>query len=387
MMFRQWVAGAILIAAVFSAAGNARAQRVHLLAVGDTADSAIGKSVEHDLDNMVAAFFILLREGQLDFQRLEGVEVSAEKILNAIEQIRIKPDETLVLYWAGHGAFDREGHYLQMPKGGNLYRTTLLGALKQKHARLIVLLTDCCNEYSDSTAGKPPVAPASPDPHRKTSPLFEELLLKQQGVVDANAASQGEIALGTKEGGLFSLSLAYMMPGRKLADGEEPGIDKAFGVLWRNSENRISWQTLLEESCSQVQELFQQINPDGLTGRDGKLYRKQTVTAWTLPEPVKTQPAVDRGSRFGVEAVDNNGEGVRVVRVWAGYPGTRVKATDSKDVFRLQSGDVILSINGQKIRNTKDYWNAVKSSTPTMEFTVRDVRNGQKRNLRAQLRY
>ncbi len=387
MKSRPWLTGILLTVAIFGAIKNAQAQRVHLLAVGDTADRTIGKSVEHDLDNIVVAFFILLREGQLDFQRLEGGEVSAEKILTAIEKISVKPDETIVLYWAGHGAFDSQGQYLQMPRGGNLYRSTLLGAMKRKHARLMVLLTDCCNEYWDSTAGKPPVAPSSPDPHRKTSPLSEELLLKQQGTVDINAAAQGEIALGTKEGGLFSLALAYMMPGRKLADNEAPGLENAFGVLWRNSEKRISWQTLLQECRTQVQELFQQINPDGLTSRDGHLYRKQTVTAWTLPEPVKTQPAMDRGSRFGVEAVDNNGEGVRVVRVWAGYPGMKVKATGSKDVFRLQPGDVILSINGRKIRNTKDYWDAVKSSPIIMEFTVRDVRDGQKRNLRAQLRY
>jgi len=387
MKSRRWLAACILILVLFGTAANVRAQRVHLLAVGDTEDQVIGKSVKHDLDNMVVAFFILLREGQLDFRRLEGSEVSAEKILSGIEQIQVKPDETLVIYWAGHGAFDSQGHYLQMPRGGNLYRKTLLGAMKRKNARLVALLTDCCNEYSDSTAGKPPVAPSSPDPHRKTSPLFEELLLKQQGVVDVNAAAQGEIALGTKEGGLFSLAMAYMMPGRELAEGEQPGLGKAFGVLWRNSEKRISWQVLLQECRTQVQELFQQINPDGLASHDGKLYRKQTVTAWALPEPAKVQPVVERGSRFGVEAVDNNGEGVRIVRVWAGYPGTRMKAVGSSGVFCLQPGDVILSINGQKIRNTKEYWNAVKSSPLTMNLVVRDVRDGQKRNLRTELRY
>jgi len=41
-------------------------------------------------------------------------------------------DDALVFYWSGHGAFDREGHFLHLPKGGNLYRSTLLGAMKKK---------------------------------------------------------------------------------------------------------------------------------------------------------------------------------------------------------------------------------------------------------------
>jgi S1-C subfamily serine protease len=48
---------------------------------------------------------------------------------------------------------------------------------------------------------------------------------------------------------------------------------------------------------------------------------------------------------------------------------------------------VILSVNGRRIGNTKDYWDAVKSSPQTMEFTVRDVRDGSARKLRVQLMY
>lgn len=368
---------------------DAHAQRVRLLAVGDTGDSAIGQSVDNDLGNMVSTFFILLRDGQLDFNRLSGDDVTTEKILKSIERIRVKPDDAIVFYWAGHGAFDADGHYLQMPKGGNLYRSTLLGALKRKQARLTVLLTDSCAVHHDVTAGMPQVSPASPDPNRATSPLFDELFFKTRGVVDVNAAEKGELALGTKDGGLFSLSLAYMMPGKKLTDGDPGmgGIDHAFGVFWSNSQKRLSWEAVIAKSRRKVQDLFQQLNPDGLIARDGKAYHKQTVAGWALPEKTAVQPQGNRGSRFGVEAVDNNGEGVRIVNVWPDYPGAKVTDVRSNRVFSLQRGDVLLSVNGRKLNSTKDYWDAVKSSPQTMRFTVRKAADGMHRNLQVQLRY
>lgn len=385
MSGKQWVAVFVLTAAAIGWATGGQAQRVHLLVAGDTLDRNVGKAIDRDLGNIVITFFILLREGQLDHARLSGGDVTAENILNAVERFRVQPDDAVVFYWGGHGAFDSDGQYLQMPKGGNLYRSTLLGAMKKKQARLIVLLTDCCNEYSDQGTGKPPISPSSPDPRRGTSPLFDELFFKARGVVDVNAAAQGEVALGTKEGGLFTLSLAYMMPGRRSADDD--GSGEPFGVFWHHAQQRTPWQTVIQESRRQVQELFEQVSPDGLAGRDGKVYHRQTVVAWSLPEQAKPQPQPDRGSRFGVEALDNKGEGVRIIRVWAGYPGTRVSDAGSGESLQLQRGDVILSINGRQLHNSQDYWDAVKSSPQTMEFTVRDVRDGQKRNLRAKLRY
>lgn len=389
MSCQRRVAVLVFLGAILGWATVSCAQRVHLLLAGDTLDRNIATGVDRDLGNMAVTFFILLRQGQLDFSRLAGEEVNSEKILSAIERIRLQGDDALVFYWAGHGAYDAGGHYLQMPGGGSLYRATLLGAMKKKQARLAVLLTDCCNVYRDSTAGKPPVAPASPDPRRKTSPLFDELFCKTRGVVDVNAASQGELALGTKEGGLLTLSLAYMMPGRSLANEEDigGGPENAFGVFWRNSQKRLSWQAVIEQSRRQVQELFRQINPAGLIARDGRVYHKQTVAAWSLPEAPAWQPPADRGSRFGVEAVDNGGLGVRVVRVWPDYPGTKATEVGGNKLIRLEPGDAILSINGRPIRGVKDYWDAVKGSPQTMEFTVRDVRDGQRRNLHTQLRY
>ena len=241
--FAVWIGAAMLLLA--SGAAESRAQKVHVLMAGDTADPKIGKAVGHDLDAAAVAFFILLRERQLDDTKLRGDEVSAAEILKAIDRFRVQPDEAMVFYWSGHGAFDNDGHYLHMPKGGNLYRSTVFGAMKKKQARLTVLLTDCCNDFSDATAGLPRVSPSSPDPNRPTSPLFETLFVKSRGVVDVNAAAEGEVAMGVKDGGLFSLSLFSMAPDPALGRHKGFALENAFGAFWRNSQKRLSWQAVL----------------------------------------------------------------------------------------------------------------------------------------------
>ena len=156
-----------------------------------------------------------------------------------------------------------------MPQGGNLRRSTLLGAMNKKQVRLVVLLTDCCNSYRDTTVGKhamsPPVNPdrpawpctprcsssragrsiwaavrgpsRPPTPTRTSWPTGPLALCsrscssRSRGLVDVNAASQGEVALNTNDGGLFTLSLMCPSVARHAADGEEYRPDKVLGAF------------------------------------------------------------------------------------------------------------------------------------------------------------
>jgi hypothetical protein len=256
--------------------------------------------------------------------------------------------------------------------------------MKKKQARLTVLLTDCCNQYRDATVGKKTMAPSA-DPRRSTCPLFDDLFLKSRGLVDVNAASQGEVAVNTNDGGLFTLSLMCMTAGQNAAEGEGYRPDKVLGAFWRNARKEVAWQTLIQESRRQVQEFFEQINPDGLSARDGTVYHKQTVVAWSLPGEAGAKSPQDGSSRFGVEAIENSGDGVLVVRVWPDYPGTHV--TDATgESFSIDRGDVIVAINGRKIGSLADYAEAVNHSPTTMKVTVRDVNDGTKHEVQAELR-
>ena len=79
------------------------------------------------------------------------------------------------------------------------------------------------------------------------------------------------------------------------------------------------------------------------------------------------------------------GDGVLVTRVWPDSPGTRVTDSTGK-LLSIDRGDVILAINGQKISSLKDYADAVISSPRMMKLTIRDVNEGSKHEVQAELR-
>ncbi len=53
--------------------------------------------------------------------------------------------------------------------------------------------------------------------------------------------------------------------------------------------------------------------------------------------------------------------------------------------IRLESGDIILSVNGEQLKSGQDLLEAVRHSPTLMRFTVVDIRTGQLRALQTQL--
>jgi hypothetical protein len=367
---------------------TASGQTIHLINVADTADAKIGRSCEEDMGNVAQIFFFGFPERMLHETRLNGDQVTVENITAAIEQTPVESNDTLVFFWSGHGGYDveKKEHFLNMPQGGPLYRSTLLGALQKKSARLTVLLTDSCANFVDTTAGLQQMAPASPDPNRGVAPLFDELFLKARGVVDINAAAPGEVALGLQGGGLFGMLLASSALYEQPPDNTPRPINEYMvGYLWANMERRATWKQMVGQMQPVAQKLFTAVHPEGIEHPAGPRQTTQTITAFALPREAAV--ADDRGSRFGVMAVANGSDGVRVTSVRRGYPGTRVVVIATGEVLTLQAGDVILEVNGQEIHSLQDYVDTVRSSPPTMDFTVRNVNNGDKIRLRTKLMY
>jgi WD40 repeat protein len=77
------------------------------------------------------------------------------------------------------------------------------------------------------------------------------------------------------------------------------------------------------------------------------------------PQP-ESQPAEQ--IRFGVQAAENNGDGMLVERVFPGYAGEKAG---------LKRGDVILAINGKAIKTEQEYSDAVDASGKTMLLMLR----------------
>ena len=402
---------------------RADSPRIYVLAVGDTSEkSGLSFSTGPDLQYLFDAFYVNVPGGQLvtynnpmaDFAdgssinlpnpwegpdlRWDLVDMKS-KILRAIDNCPAGPNDTVVVFFTGHGAYDDNGHFLVMPDGENrLYRKTILGRIARKNPRLAVLITDSCN--LQFPAGMRPGPAARLIPPERISPLFDSLFIRSRGVVDLNSSSEGEISVGAIGGGLLTLSLAYMgnqpnfksypgftRPQRSSFDTPSetkiPSIDHSmameeyfgslsehgmhgnfdpnqppFGIMFAYSEQRLNWETVGKLLKTKVDTLFKAVSPKGWDTDEGKQIT-QTPRFYSLPK-------TEGGSSQVIVHEQKQ-------RRW------------SRPTYRPETGDHIVEINGRPIRNLGDYIREVKSSPTTMNFKLWEARTGKTFLMRTQL--
>jgi len=342
--------------------------RIHVILAGDTNDAQIGRSAEVDLRNLETLFLQLLPiEGQVQIRTLRGQDVSKTSILHAIAGCQPGPDDALVFVWSGRGAQNRMGDFFYLPGGDALYRSDVVAAMQRRHPRLVVLLSNCWNQESDALFRRVyerhySIYPNFHDNPDTIAPIADELFLKPHGLVDISGSSEMQLVLANPERGSCLL--------RPLVD-----------YVRHNSGRRVSWPTLVGDVSSLAEIVVEEVHPNGnLHEASRNLYTEETLKVSSLPNDT-------RGPRLGVAATDNNGDGVRVLDVWANYPATRAVCLSSGERCVLEPNDVILSINGQPVRCLQDFDRAVKLSPQQIILTVRNWRDGQVGFLAVTLRY
>src|SRR4051794_14445623 len=121
---RQRLLLLLFLAAVYPARGSepapdtAAGPSVHAVFVFDTQGRGIGPMVRRDRWNVLRTFHGGFRdagqERRLVWQVLEGQDAHPRAVLQAIEGLRPSPEDTVLVYYAGHGAIDASrGHYLK----------------------------------------------------------------------------------------------------------------------------------------------------------------------------------------------------------------------------------------------------------------------------------
>jgi hypothetical protein len=271
----------------------------------------------------------------------------------------------------------------------------------------------------------------SPEGVSRVAPLFESLFFRCQGLADINSASENEVAMGTADGGLFTIALTYLPRGMR---NDEPA-----GCFLGHASQSLSWGAMVDDVARRVSTAY------GSLGDGPPSQTTQTVKVWSLPtagattgppaaatvalrpgdvilavngvpvhnstdywnavkqSPPTMQLRVQRGasladvqlllragqdSRSGVAAQTNPGGGVVVIQVYPGdeWPGNKVTLLEVTRAVCLEPDDVIRSINGRPIAGIPDYVAAVKGSAAAMRVEVLDHRTGQLVSLRALLR-
>lgn len=386
------------------------AGKIFLLVAADTSEKGgIALSTGPDTDFMRGVFYAHVSIDQLviyghDIDRSNdrktvvwtGPDIRRDlgdmknKILQAIDNCPVGTDDTIVFFYSGHGAFDSEGHYLQMPdQETTLSRRLIIQRMQSKNPRLAVIITDSCNTLVERTDRLPGLESPKTAETTWIAPLFDELFMRSEGLVDINSATEGEVAIGPIGGGLLVLAMAYggnrptfrevnfrgaaiesngfgrvSIPpvdysrvfmehfGERVQDlhSKFDPAEPPYGFLHANAQRRLSWQDFQREVSQKVDDLYRMLYPNGFRYHN-KIQYTQTP------------------------------------RFYSPFPPRRPhRSDDLPQALSLSRGDVILSINGNRIQGEGDCINAVRTSGRAMTFMVRDSRDGTVWRMQSQLR-
>jgi hypothetical protein len=163
---RQLSALAVVMLATTAALGGApanseEATRVRFLIVADS-DAKEGAACAFDGRNLKAVLEAGLGRQKLDgrytIDVITGRDVAPGRVAKYYQDLKVGPNEALVFYYSGHGAYHAtKGHLLTFMQG-DLPRSSVLAAMQRHKPRLAVVLTDCCAVYD----GSAPAAPKQP---------------------------------------------------------------------------------------------------------------------------------------------------------------------------------------------------------------------------------
>ncbi len=355
-----------------SVVSQAAEPTIHVVIAAD-GRAGFGANLVADYKNIERLFKENVPESRLDLLLMDADEITPDNILDAVGKLKLAAEDTLVFYYSGHAAHDagNGGQFFQLKdkngKAVELQRRTLLAALKEKKARLTVLLTDCCN-IEQKSSGESKETPRTAESPEKISPVFEALFVKPEGIVNITSSKRGEASFvdstSKKRGSCFTWPLVELFERYR-------------------EDASLTWPEFVADLKIEVQKAFRDSWPNGykfdppLNGIH--VQKTQTVEVYgSLPgETEQASSAGNRGPRFGIRAVTHHG-GVRVTEVLPNGPGAKAG---------FEIGDLIVEINGMPIRSEQDYSKAVDDSPKTMKAKVVNVHDGRTLNVTFELGY
>lgn len=360
-----WIVCLVWLACVGSGTTRpASAQVLHAVVVGDVSPSAgWGKytsAVAMDMTLVSIAIAENMPERQFNLVRFEISEdeySSPASLLETVDELVVGPGDAILFYFTGHGSVDDRGHHLALA-AGKLYRKDLLAALAAKQARMVALITDCCNTRSDGYLyASPFVEVTSP---RVPTPLFKRLFLDTNGMVDITSSSPGQSA--------------FFEPYQEDLPGSPGSIFTTAWVNWINQEkhNSRSWDELVRGVSLRVHQAFRDFYPQGATVAKGApIQTEQNVFPFQYPG----MPAGE-GPRTGLVVRDFPGRGAVIIDVAPGSPAAQAFLIRQDRFVSLRPQQVILSVDGKATSNTAAVADAIRQSPQITRLSVRDPMQG-----------
>ena len=382
---------------------------LHLIIASDKDDPDLGEGFEINEGLLRSHFIDSVASRSLRIYTPWGLEgdgstkLTAKNLLAEVDKVRVKPNDTLMVYLACHGSWDRttDEHWFRFENDSDsaLVRKTLIERIKSRGTRLGLLITDACTNYDKLPANRIAVSPLGP-PVEKTAPLDQALFFDQQGFLDLSSSSPGQFTLyynNYKDWtagdplDIKSFHRTREIPGSDVQlqaysmtlNGEtmKGGLftESMLALLKTNVDKKYDWNEFAGLLRDDVETRFDEENPDGqLAAGGGNIFQDaQTVSASEYPQPLggssslagpkpgtQTRPTPGSGpatNKFGVSVVAGPGGGVTVKIVRDGSPAAR---------YGVKVGEVIEKINNQPV-NTPDELEAALAKAPaTFRVTI-----------------
>lgn len=196
--------------------------KIHAIVFCNTDDPKIGESCENDQKRFVKEVGIIQDAIDCDVDWMNvytGKECNKPNLDNAISGLRCEENDVIFFYYSGHGVHAKsdavEGWLPQICLNYESYDQdkfvavkTIQEKLSKKGARLTIILSDCCNNEASWVSNKSLVLAdgKSVKSQEINAKNLKKLFFETKGVVVATSSKRGQVSLGPKEGGLFSIA-------------------------------------------------------------------------------------------------------------------------------------------------------------------------------------
>lgn len=199
---------------------------LHFMMAANTNVSDIGESCRTDMNNSRNEFKGVANALGIDYKEylIAGDSYGRTQLANSISRLKPGKDDIVVFIYSGHGfRFDNQTDYYpcidltrteydDVTAGNYTTMTEVYNALKDKGARLCLVLSDCCN--SKLGVNRQNLNQNTLFSRSNTSldrNKLRLLFMNNQGSLLATAASPGQYALCNQKGGFFLLSIFESM--------------------------------------------------------------------------------------------------------------------------------------------------------------------------------
>lgn len=196
--------------------------KIHAIVFCNTNDPKIGESCENDQKRFVEELGIIQDALDCDVDWMNvytGKECNKPNLEKALSNLNCNSNDVIFFYYSGHGVHAKsdvaEGWLPQMCLIYESYDqdkfvpvTDVMKALESTPARLKLIVTDCCNNEASWVSSKSLVVEDGKTAKSEEINVknLKKLFYESKGTVVATSSKRGQVSLGPKEGGLFSIA-------------------------------------------------------------------------------------------------------------------------------------------------------------------------------------